>query len=209
MLVIRLSRMGKKKQPTYRVVVQEKTRDPWGTSIAIVGHYNPRSKETSLKADNIKDWISKGAQPSPTVHNILVTTGIITKDKVKNTTNELKHRKEVAGKKAEKDEAAKAKKEKGTEAAKAAEEMKEEVAEEKVEEVAEEKVEEAKEEVVAEKTEEKTEEPVKERVEEAVAEEVKEEVTEKSKEEKGEDKAEEVKEDEKPAEEEKKEESAE
>lgn len=90
MLVIRLSRMGKKKAPTYRVVVQEKHRDPWGTSVEIVGHYNPRSNPKTIvfKEDRVKHWISKGAQPSDTVRNLLVDAKLIDGPKVRNTTND-------------------------------------------------------------------------------------------------------------------------
>ena len=90
MLVIRLTRVGKKKQPSYRVVVQEKARDPWGRSVEIVGRYNPRStpKEFVVKEDRIKYWISKGAQPSPTVHNLLVDAKVIEGSKLKNTTKD-------------------------------------------------------------------------------------------------------------------------
>ena len=79
MIVIRLTRVGKRKQPTYRLVVQEKHRDPWGKAFEIVGHYNPRSipKTVVLKEDSIKAWIAKGAQPSPTVHNLLVDAKVI------------------------------------------------------------------------------------------------------------------------------------
>jgi small subunit ribosomal protein S16 len=83
MLVIRLTRVGKKKQPSYRIVVQDKHKDPWGKAIDIVGHYNPRStpKTIVLKTDRIKEWISKGAQPSPTVNNLLVDAKIVTSEK--------------------------------------------------------------------------------------------------------------------------------
>jgi small subunit ribosomal protein S16 len=87
MLVIRLSRVGKKKQPTYRMVVQEKQRDPWGTSIEIVGNYNPRTEPgtINLKEDRIKYWLEKGAQPSPTVHNILIDVGLLKGQKMRAT----------------------------------------------------------------------------------------------------------------------------
>lgn len=90
MLVIRLSRVGKKKQPSYRLVVQEKKKDPWGKSFEIVGTYNPRTnpKTIILKEDRIKEWLSKGAQPSPTVHNILVDQKVITGEKMKTTTGD-------------------------------------------------------------------------------------------------------------------------
>lgn len=90
MLVIRLTRVGKRKQPTYRIVVQEKHRDPWGTSVEILGHYNPRTKAIEVKGDRVKHWISKGAQPSPTMNNLLITNKIIEGDKVRATTKDLK-----------------------------------------------------------------------------------------------------------------------
>lgn len=76
--MIRLSRMGKKKQPTYRLVVSEKGRDTLGRATEIVGNYNPRSKEAVLHADRITYWISKGAQTSDTVWNILLEKGVVT-----------------------------------------------------------------------------------------------------------------------------------
>ncbi len=90
MLVIRLTRVGKRKQPTYRIVVQEKHRDPWGTSVEILGHYNPRTKAIEVKGDRVKHWISKGAQPSPTMNNLLITNKIIEGDKLRATTKDLK-----------------------------------------------------------------------------------------------------------------------
>ena len=90
MLVIRLTRVGKKKQPTYRIVVQEKHRDPWGKSIEILGHYNPRTKAFEVKAERVKHWISQGAQASPTMHNLLITHKVIEGDKVRATTKDLK-----------------------------------------------------------------------------------------------------------------------
>ena len=96
MLVIRLSRVGKKKQPSYRIVVQEKQRDPWGTSFENVGFYNPRSKPKTitLKEDRIKEWLAKGAQPSATVHNLLVDAKIIRGEKMKTTTGDRPKAKE-------------------------------------------------------------------------------------------------------------------
>lgn len=85
MLTIRLTRVGKKKQPTYRIVVQDKHKDPWGKAIEIVGHYNPRSnpKAAVVKADRVKHWMSLGAQPSPSAYNLLVDQKVIAGEKVK------------------------------------------------------------------------------------------------------------------------------
>ncbi len=79
MLAIKLSRVGKKKQPSYRVLVLEKAKDPWGDYLENVGTYNPKAqpKVIRLNAERIKYWLSKGAQPTPTVWNLLVSQGII------------------------------------------------------------------------------------------------------------------------------------
>ena len=83
MLSIRLSRVGKKKQPTYRVLVLPKTKDPWGDYIENLGFYNPRTKEINLKVDRIKYWISCGAEATNTVWNLLVKNKVIDAPKKK------------------------------------------------------------------------------------------------------------------------------
>lgn len=75
--------MGKKKRPAYRFVVSDSAKDTYGRALEIVGHYNPFSKVVEVKKDRIMYWISKGAQTSPTVHNILVDQNVITAKKVK------------------------------------------------------------------------------------------------------------------------------
>ncbi len=69
MLMIRLSRVGARKQPYYRVVVIEKERARDGRSVEVVGTYNPRTSPATvdLKRDRIDHWVSKGAQMSATV----------------------------------------------------------------------------------------------------------------------------------------------
>jgi small subunit ribosomal protein S16 len=73
LLTIRLSRIGKKKKPFYRVVVIEKTRPRDGRFVEIVGTYDPLKKpaEYKLNADRIQYWLKNGAQPSDTVRSIL------------------------------------------------------------------------------------------------------------------------------------------
>jgi|SRR3989344_4677090 len=83
MLVIRLTRIGKKNQPAYRVILTEKTNPVNGKFIEILGSYSPRLKTKQLKVERIKYWISKGAQSSDTVHNLLVNEKIISGPKVK------------------------------------------------------------------------------------------------------------------------------
>jgi len=78
MLKIRLQRTGRKNDPSYRVVVTEHQRGPKsGNHVDRVGFYNPKTKEKKLDEEKIKHWISKGAQPSGTVHNMLIKAGII------------------------------------------------------------------------------------------------------------------------------------
>ncbi len=87
MLVFRLSRTGKKKQPFFRLVVQDKKHDPWSPAVEVVGNINPRleKKDAVLNKERIEYWLSKGAQPSPTVHNLFVDLGIVKAEKVKHT----------------------------------------------------------------------------------------------------------------------------
>ncbi|MBI5654987.1 30S ribosomal protein S16 [Candidatus Uhrbacteria bacterium] len=79
MIIIRLSRVGKAKQPSYRLIVSEKTKDPWGKYLENLGLYNPLAKPPTFdfKADRVKYWISKGAQASDTVWNLLVDQKIV------------------------------------------------------------------------------------------------------------------------------------
>lgn len=88
MLTIRLSRTGKRHKPQYRIVLQEKGRDPWSPAIEILGHYNPHTQPSTvaLKEERIKHWIGQGAQPSETVHNMLVNAEVIKGDKAKSVT---------------------------------------------------------------------------------------------------------------------------
>lgn len=73
MLMIRLARVGARKQPHYRVVVIEKDRARNGRSIEVVGTYNPRSTPPSLKLERerIDYWTSKGAQMSDRVGKLV------------------------------------------------------------------------------------------------------------------------------------------
>ncbi len=73
MLMIRLARVGARKQPQYRVVVIEKDRARNGRSIEVVGTYNPRTEPATVqfKRDRIEYWTSKGAQLSETVGKLL------------------------------------------------------------------------------------------------------------------------------------------
>lgn len=77
MLVIRLFRIGKKNQPSFKIVVTDKRNAPRGGRFTEqVGFYNPLTKEKNLKKERIQYWISRGAKPSPTISNLLIREGI-------------------------------------------------------------------------------------------------------------------------------------
>jgi small subunit ribosomal protein S16 len=83
MLKIRLQRVGRINSPSYRIIVAEHARGPkTGNFVEVVGTYDPTTKVRVLKADRIKYWISVGAQPSDTMHNMLITEGITTGKKI-------------------------------------------------------------------------------------------------------------------------------
>ena len=73
MIAIRLTRKGSKKRPVYRVVVAEKSSPRDGRFIEILGHYNPIPDPTEFQLDleRVNHWLSKGAQPSPTVRRLI------------------------------------------------------------------------------------------------------------------------------------------
>ena len=79
MLMIRLARFGKKKMPSYRVVVTDKRRPRNGRFVEIVGTYNPLVKPAAVKleVERIKYWLSCGAQPSDTVRSFLRNQKIV------------------------------------------------------------------------------------------------------------------------------------
>ena len=83
MLKIRLQRIGRKNDPAFRVVVTESTRGTKsGNHIELLGSHNPRQHTTNLKPERIKYWISKGAQTSDTVHNLLVSEKVLEGKKI-------------------------------------------------------------------------------------------------------------------------------
>ena len=75
---LRLMRVGKKKQPTYRIVAADSRSPRDGRFIEIVGTYAPRSdpSEITVKSDKALAWLSKGAQPTETVRKLLEISGV-------------------------------------------------------------------------------------------------------------------------------------
>jgi small subunit ribosomal protein S16 len=79
MVRIRLRRVGRKKQPSYRIVAADKTAPRDGRFIEILGFYNPRTEPATIivKEDRIYDWLSKGAQPSESTVQVFNQIGLM------------------------------------------------------------------------------------------------------------------------------------
>jgi small subunit ribosomal protein S16 len=77
-LAIRLARIGKKKNPFYRVVVLDKRKPRNGRTVEVVGTYDPLKKPAVIQLDTerVKYWLSCGAQPSDTVRSFLTAQKI-------------------------------------------------------------------------------------------------------------------------------------
>jgi small subunit ribosomal protein S16 len=75
---IRLTRVGSKKNPIYRVVVADSRSPRDGRFIEIVGRYNPQTEPSTIELDEtkIKDWVAKGAQPTEPVAKLMKAAGI-------------------------------------------------------------------------------------------------------------------------------------
>ena len=77
---MRLTRVGSKKNPIYRVVVADQRSPRDGRFIEIVGRYNPQTDPSTIELDEtkVKDWLGKGAQPSDAVAKLIKASGINT-----------------------------------------------------------------------------------------------------------------------------------
>ena len=83
---MRLTRMGTRKKPYYRIVVADSDSPRDGKFIEIVGNYDPKKNpaEITVREDRVREWLSKGAAPTLTVSQLLGKKGItIPKDKTK------------------------------------------------------------------------------------------------------------------------------
>ncbi len=77
MLAIKLQRIGKKHQPSYRLVVAEKKSKMAAPPVEDLGSYNPFNKAAVIKKERISYWIKMGAQPTITARNLLIGQGAI------------------------------------------------------------------------------------------------------------------------------------
>lgn len=83
MLMMRLQRVGRKNDPSYRIVVTDKRTGPKSNKhIAILGSYNPKMNHVQIDKAAATEWLSKGVQPSDTVHNILVGQKVLEGKKI-------------------------------------------------------------------------------------------------------------------------------
>lgn len=79
MLRIRLQRIGRRNDPTYRVVVVESSvAAKKGVPVELLGIHDVLRKKTTLNKERITHWLGQGAQPSDTMHNVLITNGVMT-----------------------------------------------------------------------------------------------------------------------------------
>ena len=80
---MRLQRVGRRNDPSYRVVVTDRRTGPKSYKhVALLGSYNPKMDHVQIDTEAAADWLKKGVQPSETVHNILVGLGVLDKPKV-------------------------------------------------------------------------------------------------------------------------------
>lgn len=94
---MRLTRMGDKKSPFYRIIVCDSRKARDGEYIDKIGHYNPLSQPVEIKidAEKAKKWLANGVQPTETVKSLLVKEGVIAKsEKLSPAKTKIKKKKE-------------------------------------------------------------------------------------------------------------------
>jgi small subunit ribosomal protein S16 len=78
---IRLSRMGSKKRPFYRIVVADSRAPRDGRFVEVIGTYNPRTEPVEVQVDpeRLQTWLKQGAEPTDTVRSLLKQKGLLAK----------------------------------------------------------------------------------------------------------------------------------
>lgn len=104
MLAIKLRRIGKKHQASFRIIVSEKRSRVDGRYVDNIGWLNPNNKEFDVKKEKALHWLKNGAQPTDTVHNLFIRAGVIEGPKI--SVHKKKKIKEGSAKKSENKEAA-------------------------------------------------------------------------------------------------------
>lgn len=82
MLAIKLQRIGKKHQPTYRLVVARKRSKLNGPPVEDLGAYNPFTKSGTFNKERVRHWLTVGAKPTVTAHNLLISQGVVEGKKI-------------------------------------------------------------------------------------------------------------------------------
>ncbi len=83
MLAIRLQRVGRKNDPSFRVIVADsKLKPKTGNVLEVLGSYNARMGKPVINVERVKHWMSVGAKASGTVHNLLVDLKVVTGKKI-------------------------------------------------------------------------------------------------------------------------------
>ncbi|MEK9155362.1 MAG: 30S ribosomal protein S16 [Patescibacteria group bacterium] len=102
MVTIRLSRTGKRKQPYYRLVVQDSKKDPWSPAIEVIGNIDPRkeAKDAVINKERAEYWLKSGAQPSSTVKNLFIQLGLMQGKKMNKVSITAKRAKAMEAEKA-------------------------------------------------------------------------------------------------------------
>lgn len=96
MLMIRFQRIGRTNDPAFRIVLLEKERAAKaGNIVELLGTYNPRSKALTINDTHVKEWVTKGAQPSASVRNLLIAKGIMVGKKVNVLPKKTPQKKEI------------------------------------------------------------------------------------------------------------------
>jgi small subunit ribosomal protein S16 len=96
MLKIRLKRVGRKHDPSFRLVVVESRRGPKsGRYLEHLGSYDARTNAKNVNGERVRHWLSVGAQVSDTAHNLLVDLGVVTGKKINVLPRKLPTAKEV------------------------------------------------------------------------------------------------------------------
>jgi len=83
MLMIRLQRVGRKNDPSFRVVLTDsRNSTKSGKLHSVLGSYNPRFGKPVFQSEKILHWLKNGAQATPTIHNLLVKEGVVKGEKI-------------------------------------------------------------------------------------------------------------------------------
>ncbi|MBI5151915.1 30S ribosomal protein S16 [Candidatus Peregrinibacteria bacterium] len=105
MLAIRLGRIGKNSQPSFRIILQEKTSSPKSKAFEVLGNYNPKTDAFNVSRERVEYWVLHGAKPSPTLAILLKKNGLPNMEKYIKMEQHQRKKKEAGEDGAKKEEA--------------------------------------------------------------------------------------------------------